>query len=147
MTDSVVVDASLAVKWVALEDYSAEALALLAEWEAAGTERLVPLWFVAEVSNVLYRQARAIGAPLSDVAGNLHDVSVPVTLREIALPTVVRAVEIAYQLNHSRTYDAVYAALAEREGCELWTADERFWRIASPRFAFVRWIGERAGMT
>ena len=40
--------------------------------------------------------------------------------------------------------DAHYLALAESFGCELWTADERFYRVASPSIENVRWIGEFA---
>ena len=40
------------------------------------------------------------------------------------------------------TYDAHYLALAESFDCELGTADERFYRAASPRVDNVRWLGE-----
>lgn len=38
---------------------------------------------------------------------------------------VVEALRWADRLGQSRAYDALYVALAEREGAELWTADER----------------------
>lgn len=67
--------------------------------------------------------------------------------REVAIieqrPELVeRAIEIAYATGQKATYDAFYVALAEMLGCELWTADERFWRAASPAIPFVRWLGE-----
>jgi predicted nucleic acid-binding protein len=31
--------------------------------------------------------------------------------------------------------------LAEELDCELWTADERFWRLTRTDFPFVRWLG------
>lgn len=34
-----------------------------------------------------------------------------------------------------------YLALAEALDCELWTADERFYRAASSGHTRVRWIG------
>ena len=39
-------------------------------------------------------------------------------------------------------YDSIYLALAEALDGELWTADERFYRAASPQFSNVRWLGE-----
>ena len=54
----------------------------------------------------------------------------------------VRALQLASQLKQNAAYDAHYLALAESVGCELWTADERFYRAASPSIGNVRWIGE-----
>ena len=54
----------------------------------------------------------------------------------------VRALQLASQLSQNAAYDAHYLALAESLGCELWTADERFYRAASPSIANVRWLGE-----
>ena len=53
-----------------------------------------------------------------------------------------RALQLASQLNQGAAYDAHYLALAESVGCELWTADERFYRAVSPGVDNVRWIGE-----
>ena len=54
----------------------------------------------------------------------------------------VRALQLASQLKQGAAYDAHYLALAESFGCELWTADERFYRAASPSVDQVRWIGD-----
>ena len=53
----------------------------------------------------------------------------------------VRALQLASQLRQNAAYDAHYLALAESFGCELWTADERFYRAASPSVDNVRWLG------
>ena len=52
-----------------------------------------------------------------------------------------RALEIASQFKQGAAYDSHYLALAEIVGCELWTADERFFRAASPSVDNLRWIG------
>ena len=43
-----------------------------------------------------------------------------------------RAMELAAQLRQDAAYDAYYLALAELLDCELWTADQRFYRAATP---------------
>ncbi len=53
-----------------------------------------------------------------------------------------RALELADQLRQSAAYDVHYLALAETLKCDLWTADEKFYRAASPTAGNVHWIGE-----
>ena len=38
---------------------------------------------------------------------------------------------------HATVYDCLYVALAEREGCQLITADDKLVRKMQPRFPFV----------
>src|SRR5688572_8138162 len=52
----VVVDASLAAKWVLQEPLTAEARALLIDWEQQDIERLVPALFLSEISSPLLRR-------------------------------------------------------------------------------------------
>ncbi len=56
MRAEVVVDASLAVKWVLEEPYSAEANNLLENWEGEGSKLLAPALFLYEVANVLTKR-------------------------------------------------------------------------------------------
>jgi predicted nucleic acid-binding protein len=53
-----------------------------------------------------------------------------------------RAMELADQLRQDAAYDAHYLALAETLDCELWTADERFYRAANVLFQRLKWLGE-----
>ena len=52
------------------------------------------------------------------------------------------ALELASRLGQGAAYDSHYLALAETLGCELWTADEKFFRAARGAATAVRWIGE-----
>jgi predicted nucleic acid-binding protein len=53
-----------------------------------------------------------------------------------------RAMELASRLRQDAVYDAHYLALAEILGCDLWTADERFYRALSRSARNVHWVGE-----
>src|SRR5260370_8154209 len=56
MSDVVVVDASLAIKWVLSEPDSSAAITLLAKWNTENTEVVAPALFAYEATNILYRQ-------------------------------------------------------------------------------------------
>jgi len=53
----VVVDASIAVKWVIEEEGSDAARTLLRSWLTAGIQPIAPSWLTCEVANILYRKA------------------------------------------------------------------------------------------
>jgi len=65
----------------------------------------------------------------------------PATKHEIRagqqyLPLLKRALGIASQARIG-VYDCLYVAHAEREGCELLTADDRLVRTVQPTFPFI----------
>ncbi len=142
MNSLVVVDASLAFKWLVQEEHSDKADALGRLWASQGTRRAAPYFMPVEVVNALHR--RVVQAEMS-----VHD---GVRLIERLLSSGLelhetpnlhgRALELASRLNQGAVYDAHYLALAETLGCDLWTADEKFYRTASPVTDNVRWIGE-----
>ena len=57
MSDTVVVDANLALKWVLLEEDSSPSLLLLDKWTDEGKTVIAPALFAYEVTNILYRQS------------------------------------------------------------------------------------------
>ena len=138
---AVVVDASLAVKWVVPEDDSEQALLLLDSWQVGVQRLLAPPLFKAEVTNVLHQKV------LQGVLGRDDALEADDTL--LSLVGVLdpnglytRALTLASELQLRWTYDALYLALAEAQGCEMWTADRRFVRSVQARYGRVRWIGE-----
>lgn len=138
----VVVDTSLAVKWVLVEGRSREARLLLGEWERQGIAPIVPSWFACEVANVLYRRVRRGVISLLDAERGLRDILAAVTIEDIDATVAYRALALADRFRQPASYDAHYLALAERLGHELWTADEKFWNSTRLAIPWVRWIGE-----
>ena len=142
MNGSVVVDASLAVKWLVEEDDSDRAHAALQSWVAQGITCIAPHLMPFEVANALHR--RVLRGELN--AGDSTRLIARLLESRLELhqpPNLhVRALQLASQLKQSAAYDAHYLALAESFGCELWTADETYYRAASPGIENVRWLGE-----
>jgi len=112
-----IVDASVAIKWVIGENDSEAAIALV------GREILIaPDLIASEVANGVWNKWRK-----GEIAG------VPDTFRNFAAllriepsaPLAFRAAKIAIELNHP-AYDCVYLALAERLDDRIITADQRF---------------------
>lgn len=138
---TVVVDASLAVKWVVREEHTGEALSLLDLWYRRGEQVFAPPIFRAEVTNVLHQKVRR--GPLSR-ASAVSALELVLSLVAISEPDglYARALNLASGLGLAAAYDALYLALAEYEGCELWTADQRLAQQATPRLPLVRWVGE-----
>ena len=142
MNGSVVIDASLAVKWLVEEEYSDKAHAILQLWVDQDITRIAPHLMPFEVANALHR--RVVRGEL-EVGDSTRMITRLLESRlELRQPPGlhVRALQLASQLKQNAAYDAHYLALAESVGCELWTADERFYRSASPSAENMRWIGE-----
>jgi len=138
----VVVDASLAIKWVLKEPYAEEALALATEWAATETRPVAPCLLLVEATNVLYRRAVLGHISFSQsrqlLAGLLN---MGIEVRES--PHIhLRALELAQELQRPAVYDTHYLALADILGCNLWTADERFFHSAKKQHPRVKWLGE-----
>ena len=142
MSGCVVIDASLAVKWLVEEDDSDKAHAALESWVTQDIARIAPHLLAFEVANALHR--RVLRGELN-VGDSTRMIARLLESRlELHQPPGlhVRALQLASQLNQNAAYDAHYLALAESLGCELWTADERFFRAASPSVENVRWLGD-----
>ncbi len=128
----VVLDASVAVRWVVEEEGSDEAAALLEQEVAWITPRLL----LTEVASALRRKV-ADTALAPAVAGQSLD-----TLLQAVADGVIRladdeqiiaqALLLAVSLQH-KVPDCVYLALAEREGASIATADDRLARLARSR--------------
>lgn len=144
MNDVVVVDASLALKWVLAEPDSNTAVTLLDQWTDEGTSIIAPALFTYEVANILYRQIVAGKLTYEEARQGLTDLfSIGVFLKFSLYEDIsMQAMEFARQLNLPATYDAHYLALAFNENCECWIADKRLWNTVKGKFSWVRWFGD-----
>jgi predicted nucleic acid-binding protein len=144
MSNVVVVDASIAVKWTLNEPGSSTALALLANWTDRGIEVLAPALLAYEVTNALYRHVRKGDIPFDDARRGLTEIIFKVVGFDFSENSDfnIRAMELGQQFGLPAAYDSHYLALAERRGCELWTADLRMWNGTRGKLAWLRWMGD-----
>ena len=142
MSGYVVVDASLAFKWLVEEDDSDKADAILDDWSRRGIMLAEPNLMAFEVVNALHARVRRGELSVMQAAGLLESRISSVV--ELFNPPILhrRALELASDLGLGAAYDAHYLALAEHLDCEMWTADERFYRVASPAASRVRLLSE-----
>ena len=142
MNDYVVVDANLAFKWLVTEVHTDEANNLGRLWNSQGIRVAAPNLMPVELTNALHQ--RVVRGELTVAAATQRLASLLSSGLELHQPPHVygRAMALAGQLGQGATYDAHYLALAETLGCELWTADGRFYRVVHPGIARVRWVGE-----
>ena len=138
---TVVVDASFALKWALPEQHTQEALALWDRWQASGQQVVAPPIFRSEVTNVLHVRARRGQLGRSDAAEILDFLISTVEINEPAR-LYQRAFAMAGEFGLGAAYDALYLALAEAWGCEVWTADLKLVRSVQRGFGLVRWLGE-----
>lgn len=117
---TLVVDASVAVKWVLLEPDSSVARAL------PGTDTLIaPEFLRLECANVLAQQVRRGFMAEADAASGLRLIDSVGVRHSPDRGLVDAARRLAIELGRS-AYDSLYLALALTEGAVLVTADARF---------------------
>jgi predicted nucleic acid-binding protein len=132
-------DASLLVDLM-IPTTATRVVRLWREWLNHEIEFLAPTLVFSEVASAL-RRLRSQGEITPDEALAGYDAFLnlgfsPVSDKELAR----RAWELADLLGLRRPYDMFYVALAEREGCELWTTDKAL-RETTSRAA--RWVEVR----
>ena len=132
-----IIDASIAFKWLFPEERADEAR----EW-ISRAELIAPTLLHAEIGNAIWKRVHRgeVAASGIEIAEQLKKLAAIVrTVDET--PLLPRAVEMAVELGHP-VYDCVYLAVAESLDDELLTADERFVRAvgASELAARMRFL-------
>jgi len=123
---TLVIDASIAIKWVIEESGTREALAL-----RAGHRLIAPDLLVAECANILWKKTQRgeLTVQESELAAKLLQ-RADVELLPMR-PLLLAALGLAISLEHP-AYDCIYLALALERAAQFVTADERLLRkIAS----------------
>ncbi len=142
--DEVVVDASLALKWIEREPYSDEASELLEKWQKQRRRLTAPALFAYEATNALAKRVKRGQLSLEIAKERLAFLLENGPALENDVAVNLRALEIMERFSLPSAYDAHYLALAESRQCECWTADERLWNTVRNELPWVRWVGQHA---
>ena len=139
---AVVVDASLAVKWLVPEEDSDLALRLAHSWVAEGIQRVAHRWFPVEVASALYKRVQRGELTPNGAADLVDDLSAYEVILYDRTPVHHRALRIAAELQQRWIYDSFYLALAIELDYPFWTADRNFYQAAVQNYPKIHYITE-----
>src|SRR5262249_9125839 len=132
-----VLDSNVAVKWYLPEADSAKALQLLADFQASLHELIAPDILLVEFAHAMTRAERQNILAVGDADLHLVDLvsaAIPMIAHQLLLRRAV-AISSAARIG---VYDCLYVALAEREKCELVTADAKLINNLQKQFPFIK---------
>jgi predicted nucleic acid-binding protein len=120
-----VIDANIAVKFVATEPGQKEAFV-----RVNSEDKLVaPDWILMEVGHALWRKVKSGEIHRADAERGLAALPVAIQIHTGSSKIIGRAQELSFKLDHW-LYDCVYLATALDLAAPLLTADRKFWSAA-----------------
>ncbi len=139
----IVIDASVAVKLILVEEFSDVSLQLYGYETKQGRIVIAPPLLLGEITNIIRQRMRRTPPITMEEALELLDDFQAFQI-EIRNPPGLhhQALSISDEFGLAAAYDAHYLALARITGAEFWTNDRRLIRQVSDRLDFVRWIGD-----
>jgi predicted nucleic acid-binding protein len=119
-----VLDANIGLKTALPKPDAGKALALIADFQQQIRELIAPDTYLVECGHALTRAERK--GLIQPPEGFEKMVLIATTRPQLYshIPLLSRAFELSSLMRHG-LYDCLYIALAEREGCQLVTADEK----------------------
>lgn len=135
-----VVDASVILKWYLPDEaHEAQALALLRQRTAGELEILAPSLLMYELMNGLVIAGRRARLDQKTISLSFKGfMSMGIRFYEVSY-FADKALEYCRLYGRS-AYDSSYLALAEQEGVDLITADERLFNSVQRDLPWVRWM-------
>ena len=142
----VVVEASVAVKWLVLEHSSDRALALLGDCLQGDQTLGGPPHLLGECTSAIFQRYRSVD-PTKHMDRAATELALAQLLAypiEIISPPGLYEPALDFAVTHrlSAVYDALYIVLAQMLGAELWTADRR---LLTALASAAPWVRDFAG--
>jgi predicted nucleic acid-binding protein len=146
MNHAVVVDASVALKWVLFEEFNDQARGLYEAALHAHRPFLVPPHFFSEVTSALYQRTRTREPARHLTEDEAHEAFTRFSRFHVQTAEPENLYERAFLFARDNRlpslYDSLYVVLAQMMEVTLWTADQRLFSTASPVAPWVHWIGD-----
>jgi predicted nucleic acid-binding protein len=137
----VCVDSSLVLSWLLPTPESQASSILYQKWEREGVEVLAPSSLTEEVISILREQVFR-GRLTPSEGERAFSLFLSLGLELVDTQELwVHAWELVQKLNLPQVREAIYLALAEVSGCELWTADRGGLGVLG-NDSGIRWAGE-----
>ncbi len=130
-------DSCVGIKWLIAEPDSAAALRVRNDFAAGSLDLIAPDIFPVEIAHSLTRAERRGRITPAEGLTHFRTFSASLPILHPSLPLLPRAYDISSAFRIG-VYDCLYVALAEREGCELVTADDKLVKTLQPHFPFIR---------
>jgi len=131
-----VLDSSVAFKWLVLENDTAKALRIRDDFRKQAIDLVAPDIFPVQTVHSLTRAERQGRVTPQQGVQLLQDFLSHLPQLHSYLPLLPRAYAISSQARIG-VYDCLYVALAEREGCELITADDKLLKTLGTQFPLI----------
>ena len=135
----IVVDASVAFKWLKSKDepYHKQAVLILQDHISALNKIIVPHILFIEIANSLVTKTSTSIKTVQDDIRYLYKINLEINYPERS--EIAFAAKLAKE-NKTSVYDMIYAAVAKKNKTILITADEKF--IQKSKFSFVKSLRE-----
>jgi predicted nucleic acid-binding protein len=130
-----VLDASVGLKWVMNEVDSDKAQHVRDSFRSSVHERIAPESYILETAHGLTKAERR--GTVTDAETLWTELMMYCPQLFPTIPLMAHAIQIARRARIG-VYDCLYVALADREVCELITAEDRLVRSLQPSFPFIR---------
>ena len=129
----IVIDCSVAAKWLLPEHGRLEAMGWLDRWTTGEVALIAPALILAEFASLLSKRVRRKEFS-ANTAYTLHETMVELAPKLYNTEELVQsALEMSCKLGLS-FWDCVYLALAKREECPFLTADNRLAKSGGRQF-------------
>jgi predicted nucleic acid-binding protein len=141
MSGWVVLDSGILLASILVEEHTEQSKALLSHWRAENIQIAAPTLFRYELVAVMRKNVyRATLSADQAIEGLAFLLAQPIQLM-MDDQLLKRGFELATMFNRPTAYDSQYLAVAERLGCDFWTADEKLFNAVNSGLPWVKWIG------
>ena len=131
-----VIDASVGFKALVVEQDSDKAERLIEDQQNSAVELMAPDFYPVEVAHALTRAERQGRITPAEGAKLLTTLLQDLPRLVPSLPLLPKAYVLSSRLRKG-VYDCVYLVLADHEGCDFVTADDKLMKALQGQFSFV----------